>query len=180
MIIIVYSDDGICHESIDHCSVHAHSILKFNFRGKDFSAHQVFMACFHWLRYFSFNTCWLLACFLSINVYDLLNFTFIGLIIWCILVFPGQNNNNENNVLALFRVIEFNVGTECFSVWNPMILCRASAWVKVLKSYLLESLREALQTTYISLLLPCSPLENSFCRGLPLIYPYRYWIEKKC
>lgn len=40
--------------------MHAHSILKFNFRGRDFSAYQVFMACFDWLLYFSSNTCWLL------------------------------------------------------------------------------------------------------------------------
>lgn len=66
MLTIVYSDDDICHESIDHCSMHAHSNLKFNFRGRDFVAHQDFTACFDWLLYFSINTCWLLACFLSI------------------------------------------------------------------------------------------------------------------
>lgn len=44
--VIVYSDDGICCECIDYCAVRAHSVSKFNFGGRDFSAHQVLMACF--------------------------------------------------------------------------------------------------------------------------------------
>lgn len=66
MLIIMYSDDAIYH-AIDHCSMHAHSFLKFNFRGRDFSAYQIFMACFDWLLYFSSNTCWLLVWFLSFH-----------------------------------------------------------------------------------------------------------------